>query len=96
MHHTAVALVREGYVVLCPDSLCFEERQDPTGILKGPEYERFEFLREVVRGRCLAWKDIMDMKTSVTYLSQRPEVIREAGLLWPFNGFHSCMACRAA
>jgi dienelactone hydrolase len=75
MHHTAVALVREGYVVLCPDSLCFEERQDPTGILKGPEYERFEFLREVVRGRCLAWKDIMDMKTSVTYLSQRPEVI---------------------
>jgi len=75
MHHTAVSLVHEGYVVLCPDSLCFEERQDPTGILKGAEYERFEFLREVVRGRCLAWKDIKDMKTSVDYLSQRPEVI---------------------
>ncbi len=77
MHHTAVALVREGYVVLCPDSLCFEERQDPTGILKGGEYERFEFLREVVRGRSLAWKDVMDMKTSIDYLSQRPEVIPE-------------------
>ena len=75
MHHTAVALVKEGYVVLCPDSLCFEERQDPSGILKRGEYERFEFLREVVRGRSLAWRDVLDMKTSVTYLSQRPEVI---------------------
>lgn len=77
MHHTAVALVREGYVVLCPDSLCFEERQDPTGILKRGDYERFEFLREVVRGRSLAWRDVLDMKTSVSYLSQRPEVIPE-------------------
>jgi dienelactone hydrolase len=77
MHHTAVALVREGYVVLCPDSLCFEERQDPSGILKRGDYERFEFLREVVRGRSLAWKDVLDMKTSVTYLSQRPEVISD-------------------
>lgn len=75
MHHTAVALVREGYVVLCPDSLCFEERQDPSGILKRGEYERFEFLREIVRGRSLAWKDILDMKVSVDYLSQRAEVI---------------------
>ena len=75
MHHTAVALVREGYVVLCPDSLCFEERQDPTGILKRGEFERFEFLRYVVRGKSLAWKDVLDMKTSVDYLSQRPEVI---------------------
>lgn len=75
MHHTATGLAREGYVVLCPDSMCFEERQDPTGILKGQEYERFEFLREVVRGRCLAWKDILDMKTSVDYLSRRPEVM---------------------
>ena len=54
MHHTAVALVHEGYVVLCPDALCFEERQNPTGILKGGEYERFEFLRQIVRGRSLA------------------------------------------
>lgn len=77
MHHTAVALVREGYVVLCPDSLCFEERQDPTGILQRGEYERFEFLREIVRGRSLAWRDVLDMKTSVSYLSQRPEVIPE-------------------
>lgn len=27
MHHTGVALAQEGYVVLCPDALCFGERQ---------------------------------------------------------------------
>ncbi|MCL6101335.1 MAG: alpha/beta hydrolase family protein [Bacteroidetes bacterium] len=74
MHHTAVALVREGYVVLCPDALCFGERQDPTGILKDGEYERFEFLRQVVRGRSLAWKNILDMKRAVDFLCERPEV----------------------
>ena len=25
LHHTGAALAREGYVVLCPDTLCFEE-----------------------------------------------------------------------
>ena len=74
MHHTAVALVREGYVVLCPDSLCFEERQDPTGILQRGDYERFEFLYQLERGRSLAWKDILDMKQSITMLCERPEV----------------------
>jgi dienelactone hydrolase len=74
MHHTAVALVREGYVVLCPDSLCFEERQDPTGKLKLGDYERFEFLYHVVRGRSLAWKDILDMMQSISMLCERPEV----------------------
>ena len=75
MHHTGVALVREGYVVLCPDALCFEERQDTTGKLKGGEYERFEFLRQVVRGRSLAWKNILEMRSAVDYLCSRPEVL---------------------
>ena len=77
MHHTAVALAHEGYVVLCPDALCFEERQDPTGILKGGEYERFEFLRQIVRGRSLAWKSILDMKGAIDLLSERPEVLSD-------------------
>jgi len=77
MHHTAVALVNEGYVVLCPDALCFEERQDPTGILKGGEYERFEFLRQIVRGRSLAWKSILDMKRAIDMLCERPEVLSD-------------------
>jgi len=72
MHHTGVALAREGYVVLCPDSLCFEERQDDT--LQGGNYERFAFLRYVVAGKCLAWKDILDMRRAIDYLCSRPEV----------------------
>ncbi len=75
MHHTAVALAREGYVVLCPDALCFEDRQDPKGILKDGEFERFEFLRQVVRGRSLAWKHILDMKRAIDVLCSRPEVL---------------------
>lgn len=75
MHHTAVGLVREGYVVLCPDALCFEERQDPSGKLKNGDYERFEFLRQVVRGRSMAWKNVLDMRRAIDYLCSRPEVI---------------------
>lgn len=77
MHHTGVALVKLGYVVLCPDALCFEERQDPEGKLKGGNYERFEFLRQVVAGRCMAWKNILDMRRAVDYLASRQEVDAE-------------------
>ena len=72
MHHTGVALAREGYVVLCPDALCFEERQSEH--LEGGNYEQFEFLRYVVAGKCMAWKNILDMRRAVDYLSGRPEV----------------------
>jgi dienelactone hydrolase len=77
MHHTGVALVKEGYVVLCPDALCFEERQDPTGKLKDGNYERFVFLKYVVDGKCMAWKNILDMKRAVDFLVSRPEVQSE-------------------
>ncbi|MDQ1317230.1 MAG: hypothetical protein QG588_881 [Candidatus Poribacteria bacterium] len=72
MHHTGVALVKEGYVVLCPDALCFEERQSK--YLDGGNFERFEFLRYVVSGKCMAWKNILDMRRAVDYLCSRPEV----------------------
>lgn len=75
MHHTGVALAKEGYVVLCPDALCFEERQDPTGRQKRGNYERFEFLRYVVAGKCMAWKNILDMKRAIDFLQSRPEVV---------------------
>jgi dienelactone hydrolase len=74
MHHTGAALAKQGYVVLCPDALCFEERQDPERRLDGPGYERYEFLRYVVAGRCMAWKNILDMRRAVDYLAGRPEV----------------------
>jgi dienelactone hydrolase len=72
MHHTGAALAREGYVVLCPDALCFEERQDPQ--LRAGDFERFEFLRYVVAGKCMAWKNILDMRRAIDYLCSRPEV----------------------
>lgn len=72
MHHTGVALAREGYVVLCPDALCFEDRQSPH--LRGGDYERFEFLRYVVQGKCMAWKNILDMRRAVDLLVQLPFV----------------------
>jgi dienelactone hydrolase len=74
MHHTGVALARAGFVVLCPDALCFEDRQDPSGKLQGGAYERFMFLKYVVRGKCLAWKNILDMRRAVDVLAARPEV----------------------
>lgn len=77
MHHTGAALAKEGFVVLCPDALCFEERQDPTKKLKAGNFERFEFLRYVVDGKCMAWKNILDMQRAVDFLQSRPEVIDE-------------------
>ncbi|REJ86561.1 MAG: hypothetical protein DWQ34_09040 [Planctomycetota bacterium] len=77
MHHTGAALAREGYVVLCPDALCFEERQDPTGKLKAGAYERFEFLRATVAGKCMAWKNILDMRRAVDLLVSLPEVQKD-------------------
>lgn len=74
MHHTGVALAKQGYVVICPDSLAFGERQDPTKKQTGGNYERFEFLKYVVAGKCLAWKDILDMRRTIDYLVTRPEV----------------------
>jgi dienelactone hydrolase len=74
MHHTGVALAKEGYVVICPDAQCFGERQDSTGKLKRGDYERYEFLRSVVAGKCMAWKNILDMRRAIDYLVSRPEV----------------------
>lgn len=73
MHHTGVALAREGYVVLCPDALGFEEREQGYR-LKGGSLERYLFLKYVVSGKCMAWKNILDMRRAVDYLASRPEV----------------------
>ena len=72
-HFTGVALAREGYMVFCPDALCFEERQDD--VLRGADFERFLFLRYVVEGKCLAWKYILDMKRGLDYFCSRSDVL---------------------
>ena len=103
-HHTGVALARAGYVVLCPDALCFEERQSDS--LKGGHFERFEFLRYVVAGKCMAWKNILDMRRAVDYLCSRPEVDEErlgcyghsmgstqTWLIGPWEARLKCLVC---
>lgn len=75
MHHTGVALAKLGYVVICPDALCFGERQSKD--LQGGNFERFEFLRYVVAGKCMAWKNILDMRRAIDYLCSRPEVRKD-------------------
>lgn len=75
MHHTGVALAKEGYVVLCPDALGFGERTP--GNLRGDKLERFLFLRYVLKGKCLAWKNILDMRRAVDYIVSRPEVMAD-------------------
>jgi dienelactone hydrolase len=71
-HHIGPALARKGYVVLCPDALCFEERRCPQ--LPGGAFERFEFLRYVVAGKSLAWKNILDMRRAIDLLCSLDEV----------------------
>lgn len=73
MHHTGVALAREGYVVLCPDAAGFGER-NRKGKLNGRNLEHYLFAMYVAEGKCLAWKNILDMRRAVDYLSSRPEV----------------------
>jgi dienelactone hydrolase len=76
MHQTGVVLAKAGYVVLCPDALCFGDRFRPSfGDRNNFGWmERFEFLRYVVQGKCLLWKNILDMRRAVDYLVSRPEV----------------------
>jgi dienelactone hydrolase len=62
-------------VVLCPDALCFEERRHPR--LENRAFEEFSFLRYVVNGKCLAWKNILDIRRAVDYLCSRSEVDAE-------------------
>jgi len=76
MHHTGAALARAGYVVLCPDALGFEDREQPYR-LKGGSLERYLFLKYVVDGKCMAWKNILDMRRAVDYLTSRPEVLSD-------------------
>jgi dienelactone hydrolase len=73
MHHTGLALAKEGYVVLCPDALGFGEREKGYK-QKGGALERFLFLKYVVEGKCLAWKHILDMRRAVDLIVSRPEV----------------------
>lgn len=76
MHHTGAALAKLGYVVFCPDAIGFEDREQGYK-QKGRNLERFLFLKYVVAGKCMAWKNILDMKRAVDFVVSRPEVNAE-------------------
>jgi dienelactone hydrolase len=72
--HYAIELARRGYVTIAPDALCFGERQDPAGMLKGAAYERFEALHRLTEGKTLQGKYVWDARRALDYLETRAEV----------------------
>jgi len=80
MYHYGLELCRRGYVVLCPDHLCFEERRPPEyrrmehrGIQDG-NYERFEFTRRLLHGSTLQTKYLSDLQRALDLLQGLPMV----------------------
>jgi dienelactone hydrolase len=83
MYHYGQELCRRGYVVLCPDLLCFEERRlaaevrSARRMLAGAEHERFEFTKRLLTGSCLQTKYLHDLTCAVDLLASLPSVNRE-------------------
>jgi dienelactone hydrolase len=73
-------LCQRGYVVLCPDMLCFEERRPSAEIqrendgLDGFGYERFEFTKRLINGSCLQTKYLHDLSCALDLLISLPNV----------------------
>jgi len=74
-------LCQRGYVVLCPDMLCFEtrrpteeERSKDGGRLDGSGYERFEFTKRLINGSCLQTKYLHDLSCALDLLTSLPNV----------------------
>jgi dienelactone hydrolase len=80
MYHYGLDLCRRGYVVLCPDHLCFEDRRPPEYVrvansaLDGAQYERFEFTQRLLEGSCLQTKYLHDMVCALDLLAELPDV----------------------
>jgi dienelactone hydrolase len=80
MYSYGQELCRRGYIVLCPDLLCFEERQPASEmrsarrVLSGAENERFEFTRRLLSGSCLQTKYLHDLTCAVDLLTSLPSV----------------------
>jgi dienelactone hydrolase len=83
MYHYGRDLCQRGYVVLCPDLLCFEERRPASEAraarkpLGGDENERFELTKRVLSGSCLQTKYLHDLTCTVDLLISLPSVNRE-------------------
>jgi dienelactone hydrolase len=73
-------LCRRGYVVLCPDQLCFEdrrpsaERRKAHPMFDGFGYERFEATGLLLSGSCLQTKYLHDLTCALDVLTSLPTV----------------------
>lgn len=64
-----IELARAGYVVLCPDSVCFGERRNPSGErIPDMIYERIVTMREMSNGSCMAGKNVWDNMRAIDVL----------------------------
>jgi dienelactone hydrolase len=76
----ALELCRRGYVVLCPDQLCFGDRRPSAeqraqnAFLDGGAYERHEFTSRLLRGSCLQTKYLHDLARGLDVLAALHEV----------------------
>lgn len=74
MYHYGLDLCLRGYVVLCPDHLCFEDRRPPeeqrrkNHHLDGSNYERFVFGKYLLEGSTLQAKYLSDLCRGVDFL----------------------------
>jgi dienelactone hydrolase len=83
MYHYGQELCQRGYVVLCPDQLCFEDRRpseeqrQQNRAYREPNYEMFEFTRLLLNGSCLQTKYLHDLSCALDVLSSLPQVNAE-------------------
>jgi dienelactone hydrolase len=75
-YHYGLDLCRRGYVVLCPDLLCFEERRPPEYEREegtapaGQEYEKFEAMDRLLRDSTLQAKYLSDLSVGLDVLGE--------------------------
>lgn len=80
MYHYGVDLCKEGFIVICPDHLCFEERYASEIDRKEDvapsdrEYEAFIFADQLLKGSHLNAKYCFDLCQAIDVLEELPEV----------------------
>lgn len=80
MYYYGLELCRRGYVVLCPDQLCFEERRPPEeqrqakAAYRDGNYESFQFTRMLLNNSCLQTKYLHDLRCAIDALVSLSQV----------------------
>lgn len=72
MYSYGLDLVKRGFVVICPDIICFEDRMGPKEYKEDYDrqkaYERFKFCEYLVKGSSLQAKTLHDLSVAVDVL----------------------------